>query len=91
MTPNKPEPSEQEWSNAGEQGIPHPFNGIGLSPRQSYIHNPTEWRDPFTWQVSLAELENWIQGRGGRTVNFLSTIPDENIRNAIKGNLPAIV
>jgi endonuclease G len=91
VTPNKPEPSEQEWSNAGAQGIPHPFSEIGLSPRQSYIHNPTEWRDPFTWQVSLAELENRIQGRGGRTVNFLSNIPDENIRNSIKVNLPPIM
>jgi endonuclease G len=91
LTPNRAEPSAQDWANAGEQGIMHPFYEIGeklnLERVLTPIKNVTEWRDPNTWMVSIKELENLLQGKN---INLLSNVP-ESVREELKKRIYSLL
>jgi len=81
------------WPLTG-QPIPHPFNEIqaelGLTATLPDIQNAVEWRNPATWQLTIKQLEKLIDGRGGRKINFLSSLPDD-IRTYLKDQLYPII
>jgi endonuclease G len=78
LTPNRAEPSAQDWTDAGQEGIEHPFSEIAtklqLNRFVEPIKNVTEWRDPQTWLVTIEELQNLLQGKN---INFFSNVPQE--------------
>ena len=84
LTPNRAEPSAQDWIDAGQEGIEHPFSEIAtklqLNRFVEPIKNVTEWRDPQTWLVTIEELQNLLQGKN---INFFSNVPKE-IMDVIK-------
>ncbi|WP_460202278.1 DNA/RNA non-specific endonuclease [Scytonema sp. NUACC21] len=83
LTPNRAEPSKQDWINAGTQGILHPFyelTNLQLNRTVARIMNRDEWRDPNTWLVSIEELESVLRSK---SINFLSNV-SEDIRTEIK-------
>ncbi|WP_051041563.1 DNA/RNA non-specific endonuclease [Oscillatoria nigro-viridis] len=92
LTPNKAEPFAN-WTLTG-QPVPHPFNQIqdrlGLTAPLPDIQNAVEWRNPSTWQITINQLENLIDGKGGRKIDFLSNLP-ENIQTYLKERLDPII
>ncbi|MEM6526258.1 MAG: DNA/RNA non-specific endonuclease, partial [Bacteroidota bacterium] len=90
LTPNRAEPHANWTSNT--RPVTHPFNEIqdklNLSNPPSQIQNATEWRNPSTWQITINQLQDLLNGWGGRTYNFFSNVPN-NVGSQIKDRIHA--
>lgn len=80
ITPNRAEP---DWNNVSSEGIANPLNVFSqfLNNNRGNITNPTDWRNPDTWRVTIPELTHILNERNrvrdyDFNFDFLSNLPE---------------